>query len=80
MRNTREKIFAIKRHQLPFIFFLYQVSSKEKYIASKLIVLGTPTLVVTLCRLPENGRKVLEAIVEKTKERDREERGTGMKK
>ena len=34
---------------------------------------------VILCRLPEKGRKEIEEIVEETKERDREERGTGMK-
>ena len=39
---------------------------------------GQPLLVI-LCRLPENGRKETEEIVEEMKERDREERGTGMK-
>ena len=34
---------------------------------------------VILCHLPENGRKEIEEIVEEMKERDREERGTGMK-
>ena len=34
---------------------------------------------VTLCRLPEKGRKEIEERVEEIKERDREERGTGMK-
>ena len=34
---------------------------------------------VILCCLPEKGRKELEEIVEEMKERDREERGTGMK-
>ena len=34
---------------------------------------------VTLCLLPEKGRKEIEEIVEEMKERDREERGTGMK-
>ena len=38
-----------------------------------------PPLWVILCRLPEKGRKEIEEIVEKMKERDREERGTGMK-
>ena len=33
---------------------------------------------VILYRLPEKGRKELEWIVEKMKERDSEERGTGM--
>ena len=32
-----------------------------------------------LCRLPEKGRKEIEEIVEDMKERNREERGTGMK-
>ena len=34
---------------------------------------------VILCRLTEKGRKEIEEIVEEIKERDREERGTGMK-
>ena len=34
---------------------------------------------VILCRLPEKGRKEIEEIVEEVKERDKEERGTGMK-
>ena len=34
---------------------------------------------VILCRLPEKGRKEIEKIVEEKEERDREERGTGMK-
>ena len=34
---------------------------------------------VILCRLPEKGRKKIEKIVEEMKERDREERGIGMK-
>ena len=34
---------------------------------------------VILCCLPEKGRKETEEIVEEIKERNREERGTGMK-
>ena len=34
---------------------------------------------IVLCRLPEKGRKKTEEIVERRKEMDREERGTGMK-
>ena len=34
---------------------------------------------VILCRLPEKERKETEEIAEEMKERDREERGTGMK-
>ena len=36
-------------------------------------------LCVISCRLQENGRKEIEEIVEEMKERDREERETGMK-
>ena len=46
------------------------------------VVLGFTTrqpLRVILCRLPEKGRKEIEERVEEMKERDREERGTGMK-
>ena len=32
-----------------------------------------------MCHIPEKGRKEMEEIVEELKERDREERGTGMK-
>ena len=34
---------------------------------------------VILCHLPEKGRKEIEEIVEEMRERDREERETGMK-
>ena len=34
---------------------------------------------VILCRLLEKGRKEIEEIIEEIKERNREERGTGMK-
>ena len=37
------------------------------------------TLVGHFCGLPEKGRKEIEEIVEQMKERNREERGTGMK-
>ena len=47
-----------------------------------LIVLGfneCQPLWVILCRLPKKGRKEIEEIIEEMKERDREERITGMK-
>ena len=44
----------------------------------KLIVLGL-TKRQPLCCLPEKGRKETEEIVEEMKEKNREERGTGMK-
>ena len=34
---------------------------------------------VILCHLPEKGRKEIEEVAEEMKERDREERGIGMK-
>ena len=34
---------------------------------------------VILCHLPEKGRKEIEELVKEMKERDREEKGTGMK-
>ena len=37
------------------------------------------TLWVIVCRLPEKGRKDIVDIVEEMKEKDGEERGTGMK-
>ena len=48
----------------------------------QLIVLGLTKrqpLWVILCRLPEKGGKEIEEIVEEMKERNKEERGTGMK-
>ena len=39
----------------------------------------TSTLVGQLCHLPEKGRREIEERVEEMKERDRKERGTGMK-
>ena len=44
-----------------------------------LIVLTRQPLWVILCRLPQKGRKEIEEIVEEMEERNREERGTGMK-
>ena len=40
---------------------------------------NTSTLEGHLCRLSKKGRKEIEEIVEEMKEKDREERGTGMK-
>ena len=39
---------------------------------------GQPLWII-LCHLPEKGRKEIEEIGEKINEKDREERGTGMK-
>ena len=39
---------------------------------------NTSTLVGHFCRSPEKRRREIEEIVEEIKERDREERGTGM--
>ena len=60
-----------------------QRSQQKKKKKKRLIVLGfnntRQPLWVSSCRLPENGRKEMEEIVEEMKERDREERGTRMK-
>ena len=51
-------------------------------VSLNLICWGLTTcqpLWVILCHLPEKGRKEVEEIVEEIKERDREERRTGMK-
>ena len=59
-----------------------QTDRKTDWPMKTLIVLGFTTrqpLRVILCRLPEKGRKKIEERVEEMKERDREERGTGMK-
>ena len=58
------------------------VEITRKKILIDWLCLGLTTrqpLRVILCRLPEKGRKEIEEIVEEMKERDREERGTGMK-
>ena len=58
--------------------------SEGKFVSTKTILSacwGLTTrqpLWVILCRLPEKGRKEIEEIVEERKERNREERKTGM--
>ena len=57
-------------------------SARVEPATSWLLCWGLTTrqpLRVILCRLPEEGRKEIEERVEEMKERDREERGTGMK-
>ena len=62
----------------------YALISRQRHICSRDIdwlCWGLTTrqpLRVILCRLPEKGRKEIEERVEEMKERDREERGTGM--
>ena len=60
-----------------------KVSKRDiQSLVGKLVCWGLTTrqpLWVILCRLPEKGRKETEGIAEEMKERDREERGTGMK-
>ena len=59
-----------------------QLTCSTKLINQILLCWGLTTrqpLRVILCRLPEKGRKEIEERVEEMKERDREERGTGMK-
>ena len=56
---------------LRFFFFFFFLMSWD-------LTTSQPMWVI-LCCLPEKGRKEIEEIVEELKERDREERGTGMK-
>ena len=42
-------------------------------------MLGFNGMSTLVCHLPEKGRKEIEEIVEEMKERDMEERGTGMR-
>ena len=61
---------------------LHVKEEKYKELHSFFIVLGLTTCQpswVILCCLPEKGRKEIEEIVQEMKDRDREERGTGMK-
>ena len=53
----------------PYILFLIMLGFNDTTIL----------MWVILCRLPEKGRKEIEEVVEEMKNRDREERGTGMK-
>ena len=67
-----------------FLFFLFVFFCCFLFLYDCLFVLGfndtcRQPLRVILCRLPEKGRKEIEERVEEMKERDREERGTGMK-
>ena len=66
--------------------FFRNISPLQKFGSKQpkfnLLCLGLTThqpLLVILCRLQEKGRKEIEEIVEEMKEKDREERGTGMK-
>ena len=67
------------------------LTNNQIYICSKILLLTAlqnnwlswrlktrQPLWVILCRLPEKGRKEVEEIVEEMKERNWEERGTGM--
>ena len=68
--------------------FLFELLKMGKLTRGPLVLYHLPKcwglttrqpLRVILCRLPEKGRKEIEERVEEMKERDREERGTGMK-
>ena len=61
----------------PFCVFSKRMGEKRFWLCWGLTT--RQPLRVILCRLPEKGRKEIEERVEEMKERDREERGTGMK-
>ena len=83
--------FAAGENVLFFLLFCFvQYLKKERkqltilptFFSIFLLCWGLTTrqpLWVILCRLPEKGRKEIEELVEEMKERNREERGTGMK-
>ena len=61
--------------------YLLKKKKKMKVVVRRLCwgLTTRQPLRVILCRLPEKERKEIEERVEEIKERDREERGTGMK-
>ena len=64
------------------VFFALNISFQYDLAICDWLCWGLTTrqpLRVILCRLPEKGRKETEERVEEMKERDREERRTGMK-
>ena len=63
---------------IPPLIWSYAPSHEPSLIDSWSLTTGQPLWVI-LYRLPEKGRKEVEEAVEEMKERDREERGTGMK-
>ena len=67
MYDQSSKSFQLKSKYCPHGFWLFWGLTTRQ------------PLRVILCRLPEKGRKEIEETVEEIKERDREERGTGMK-
>ena len=86
MRTTEAKTSCRYTKSNQELCFEFNGSKLYKILVSKPICFvlcwGLTTrqpLRVILCRLPEKGRKEIEERVEEMKERDREERGTGMK-
>ena len=69
--------FDIELHITIFSFVFYHFDHVDFDLCWGLTT--RQPLRVILCRLPEKGRKEIEERVEEMKERDREERGTGMK-
>ena len=76
MSPIRDEYHPQNRRQLSLLF------NQELKLYFDWLCWGLTTrqpLRVILCLLPEKGRKEIEERVEEMKERDREERGTGMK-
>ena len=65
-------------HVAPLIYYINNFLLLPSYWLCWGLTTRQPLWVI-LCRLPEKGRKEIEEIVEEMKERNREERGTGMK-
>ena len=90
-RQTLSQVWLISLGGYPLILKVitfkhcFLIFSQKKYghhcSVRSILCWGLTTrqpLWVILCRLPEKGRKEIEEIVEEMKERNREERGTGM--
>ena len=68
-----------RRNKLVLNYFQFLARSSQLFFWLCWGLTTRQPLWVILCRLPEKGRKETEEIAEEMKERDREERGTGMK-
>ena len=82
MQRVNPSFTTAADHNLKYLFLLIFQKKIRLDISGESLCWGLTTrqpLWVILCRLPEKGRKETEEIVEEMKERDREERETGMK-
>ena len=79
--NTSHGNWRMLMHKKPCLIPILRYSLERPQLRIQLCwgLTTRQPLSVILYRLPEKGRKEIEETVEEMKERDREERGTGMK-